>query len=227
MVNHRSGNISFGNVPLFLYLCIMDKTAESEIIDYLYERMVSLMMPITHMPQTFIAFAAPLFKPNLEVSSILTFDKSELLRIIRLLVAYEHHSKSFRTSLLKERNVRSKLCKNNYTLCEFYNFINTVKDDYIAYLMIIARVVNSEHLLGEVRDTIEFSVGLAGFDIIGADNKLMEGQDALEVKKKWEALCIQRGYYSDFSELIGRADAYTNVFKMDYTIKRYIGWRTE
>lgn len=241
MVNHRSGKISFGIVPFFLYLCIMDKTAESEIIDYLYEKMVALMMPITHMPQTFIAFVAPLFKPSLqispaptfdnpvpqhinciEVSSILTFDKPELRSIIRLLVAYEHHSKPTQKKLLPlKKNAHSKLCKNNYTLCEFYNFMLSIKDDYIAYLMVSARVVHSETLFNERRDTIEFSVWLSGFDIIGADNKLMQGQDELEVKKKWELLCIQKGYHSDFSTLIGRADAYINIFTMDYTVKRH------
>jgi hypothetical protein len=200
----------------------MDKTAESEIIDYLYEKMVALMMPITHIPQTFIAFVAPLFKPNLELSPILTFDKPELRSIIRLLVAYEHQSKPTQKKLLSlKKNAHSKLCKNNYTLCEFYNFMLSIKDDYIAYLTVGARVVHSETLFNERRDTIEFSVWLSGFDIIGADNKLMQGQDELEVKKKWELLCIQKGYHSDFSTLIGRADAYINIFTMDYTVKRH------
>jgi hypothetical protein len=213
----------FGNLPFFLYICIM-VSPSNEVIEYLYEKALKYMMPIMQMPATFPTYISKLSHGQNVVSSVLAFDRSKFEHYIKLLYGFIFHCKELQymdrhnnSTIITMRQYKSISTEDNPILRELIDLIDSTNDDFIAYIRIVCHMnVDLSSYLGSMtRRSIEFSVGLAGFDIIDNEGKLLIMSNMNIIKQKWRRICIDK-YYNDYSKLVGECDENAVIFLADY-----------
>jgi hypothetical protein len=221
----------------------MDKTIEAEVAEYIYERLVKLAMPVTQMPLSFHGFIAQLdwINNHPPSSAILPYNRSEFEQAIQLLIGFEQHAKpnaqksawtkgtplSRRSyaNAVREHNPQYKgLCKNHTRLCEVFELLHHMPDDFIGYLQLSAvkliRFNNDDYdeytPILRAR-TFEFAIGLAGFDLMNSKNKPLRAYECNLAAYRWEQHCADHHYFTDFSLLINQAEANGIIYLIDHT----------
>jgi hypothetical protein len=211
------------------------KRLENEVVEYLYERMVKQMLPISQMPKTFPAFIGKFVGRTTSppAEAVLAFNKPEFENLIRLLMNYEQYGKpnkdksgwngatplsrrSYPNAVRKHNNEYKKLCKVHYRICEIFRLLELVPDDFIAYVKVSAALLGTEDDRLHRKIRVEFSIGLGGFDIMGADGKRLPHYKLQQVVNRWEQVCADEQFFSDFSILISKAGLNGIIFLMDY-----------
>lgn len=205
-----------------------------EIVEYIYEKLRSMMMPITEIPATLRVLVSPIKRDYKSKSGAsLAFGRSEFRELIGLLVGFERHGKDPKsrvalnadTSLSRLRthfgavrkhdSTRDVVCKNYTRLCELYDFLYLIDEDFIAYMNVFCFRSTTGDLFNTME--IEFSIGLGGFDLVNSDGVVMNYAAQQFVTARWGRICSDCNYFNDFSRLIGTAEMNAILFMMDYT----------
>ena len=219
----------------------MDRTVEGQVAEYIYERLIKLAMPVTKMPLIFQGFIAPLEQRiNAPVTAILPFDRPEFQQAIQLLLGFEQHTKpnskkspwlkgtplsrrSYADAVREHNRQYSGLCRNHTRLCETFDLLAHMPDDFIGYLQLSAIRLkdfdDDEFLERGYRNTriVEFAIGLAGFDLMNSQGKRMAMYERKLVTADWEQHCADHHYFTDFSLLIDQAEANGIIYLIDHT----------
>ena len=205
--------------------------SSNETIEYLYEKIIKLMMPVYQMPASFPAYISPVLSNNLHQGnySVMPFNRSEFEHVIKLLIGYDHcnnivSQSRYNTNLCYKAFRLDDILYNAGILHELLELLEHVDNNFTAYLSISCIVTNSYRAMGSslVRQNIEFSVCLAGFDPIDLNSKSLTGDALRDEIALWDRICIDHDFLHNFSVLVGEYNKSCIVFSADYLKTTYV-----
>jgi hypothetical protein len=151
--------------------------------------------------------------------------------------------RSYADAVREHNKQYAGLCKNHTRLCEMFDLLMYMPDDFIGYLRLnaVKLGINEQGLMANVahtvdtflggeleefftrwrRNTIEFAIGLAGFDLMNSSGKKMALYERKQVTADWEQHCAEHHYFTDFSLLLDQAEANGIIYLIDHTTFSY------
>jgi len=185
--------------------------SDNEVIEFIYERMVKLMQPVSRVPIAFSGVVSKWLMPDShmrgDVNIVLSYDRESMVKVVRLLYSFAHFMRPKPGVSLKTN------------LHEFIEFLQNVDDDFVGYITVHCSPL--EYKGREVSKyysarLIRFSVEMDGIDVFHGD-RVCSATESAAVRARWSQICGDHGYSYNFGGLVGHTSNFSLcVFRMDY-----------
>jgi hypothetical protein len=189
------------------------KTAENEIVEYLYEYMIKRMIPVNEMPRTFRVFCDGVIAGRIAaMTATLPYNRSEFEEIIRALISFEKNSVlpyiGWNSNLEQDGYPPAVTdispiygCHNYHQLFTWYEFLQEVPNDFIITLNVQAVRSNRPKENSKKVSPIEFRVWIEGLTLMNSNRRLSE-PETTRVIFEWSHIRRKNGYADNLTQYI-------------------------